>query len=96
MISQYIVIWTLHDIILTVDQALLISKDWEVLGVERAIEVMGFVSTISAIVMMYGISDSVRNAREAEEKLKQESMTDYEIAGLLIVKRELSNRAVRA
>ena len=91
MISQYIVIWTVHDMILTIDQALLLT-DEQIIGVERAIEVMGFISTISAIVMMYGISDSVKNAREAEERLKQESMTDDEIASLLVVKTEASVR----
>lgn len=91
MISQYIVIWTVHDMILTIDQALLLT-DGQIIGVERAIEVMGFISTISAIVMMYGISDSVKNAREAEERLKQESMTDDEIASLLVVKTEASVR----
>jgi len=59
--------------------------DQEIIGLERAIEAMGFISTISAILMMYGISKSVRNAREAEKRLKQESMTDDEIAGLLVV-----------
>ena len=78
MICQAVVVWSLYEILIIIELVLDINGT-DSLGLIRAIDSMYVIVSFSSILMMYGISYSVWNARIAEDKICKQSLTDSEI-----------------
>ena len=83
LICQHLLFWSVLDIIYIIESSLklngIVTTD-----LNRAGSVLNIITSLSSILMMYGVSDSVRSARRAELKMKKTTISDDEVAMLLV------------
>ncbi len=78
MICQAVVVWSLYEILIIIELVFEL-RGADRLGLIRVIDSMYVIVSFSSILMMYGISYSVWNARIAENKISKQSLTDSAI-----------------
>ena len=69
LIGQHLFVWSAYEICQMVGECL---EQFSTVNanMERAIDSVSIIDTLSTIVMMYGITNSVKRATVAEQKLK--------------------------